>query len=230
MRICVAGSDDDAVTALVAALGALRKEPSHPAGDEGSFHLIAAIASTAFTLPQAEAYVIPAQDFLQLGAQEGLYPAFVWGRLGLLEECLALGAIDAVSLPVDVEELLLRIRGRRRAFANFACRAEALGLEGREAIAFSLLFEAGDAGITRTALCRALWGRSSAGSRRLDVLVSNLRKKLAASMDGSSYVIHARRGMGYAMSKLPVDNLWQSRGKIGKGDGTLVAEGPAEDS
>lgn len=159
--------------------------------------------------PPADIYVLSAVDYLERDPKRRPFPAIVWGRLDLIAECLARGALDGIAVPIDPLELSARLRGRGAALASsFPERlAGELCLDARENRFLALLFLAGPQGLSRSALTWALWGKDLPSSRRLDVLVSGLRKKLHASERGKAIEIRALRGMGYALKSKPVDNL-----------------------
>ena len=164
---------------------------------------------TADPFPPADLYVLSAADYLEREAERRPFPAIVWGRLDLLSECLAKGALDGVALPIDPIELLARLRGRGATLT--VQLPERLGaelrLDARESRILSLLLQAGPQGLSRTALTWAIWGKEFPSSRRLDVLISSLRKKLRSTVHGKVIEIRAERGIGYALRSLPVDNL-----------------------
>jgi len=109
--------------------------------------------------------------------------------------------MDALALPVEPSELVARIEGRcaARAAARPRSISDELGLDPRESRALTLLFEAGPSGLSRTALNWSLWGEDLASSRRLDVMLSSLRRKLKAGERTQSIEIRAQRGAGYRL-------------------------------
>jgi len=145
--------------------------------------------------------VLSAVDYLERDPERRPFPALVWGRLDLVAECLARGALDGLAVPVDPMELLARLRGRSAALASSLPKdlAAELCLDAREDRFLALLFQAGPQGLSRSALTWALWGKELPSSRRLDVLVSVLRKKLQSSERGKAIEIRALRGIGYAL-------------------------------
>jgi len=163
--------------------------------------------------PPSDLYVLPSAEFLSLPAEARPTPCIVWGRLDLIADCLAQGALDALTLPLDPAELVARIIGRRESLKPPLPQGlmTQLDLGARERQALVILSRAGAGGLSRTALSWALWGRELPSSRRLDVLISGLRKKLEDWKGGESLTIKAERGLGYALHEKPVDKLWQSR-------------------
>jgi DNA-binding response OmpR family regulator len=159
--------------------------------------------------PSADIYVLAAVDYLEREPDRRPFPAIVWGGLDLVAECLARGALDGLAVPIDPLELSARLRGRSAALASSLSTelSTELRLDARENRFLALLFLAGPSGLSRSALTWALWGKDLPSSRRLDVLVSGLRKKLRSSERGKTIEIKAFRGMGYALKSDPVDNL-----------------------
>ncbi|MDA8409371.1 MAG: helix-turn-helix domain-containing protein [Treponema sp.] len=154
-------------------------------------------------------YVLAATEYLARPIGRRPTPAIVWGRLDLLAECLAQGALDCVALPVDAPELTARLHGRLSALSALLPPdlAAELGLDARENRLLTLLWQAGASGLSRAVLTWALWGGEFTASRRLDVLISGLRKKLRNTSPGRKLTIHAGRGIGYALKVEPVDKL-----------------------
>ncbi|MEI6386475.1 MAG: winged helix-turn-helix domain-containing protein [Spirochaetota bacterium] len=167
--------------------------------------------------PVAECYLLRAPAYLGMTRHDRPFPVIALGSPGLLYQCLREGAIDFVSYPADAEELVARILARVAILTEQgAAEADESPLLGdtrmgkREARLLGLLRLAGGATVTREALQYSLWGEVQSGSRRLDVLVSCLRGKLAAGSGYGSLEIVAERGEGYALRDRPVDNLCKS--------------------
>lgn len=167
--------------------------------------------------PEAECYLLRATDYLGMPRSDRPFPVIALGSHGLLYRCIREGAIDYLSYPADATELIARILARVAALTEQEAdaSAEAALSEGRrmgsrESRLLGLLTLAGGATVTREALQYSLWGEVLPGSRRLDVLVSGLRGKLAARDKYSALEIVAERGEGYALRGKLVDNLCES--------------------
>lgn len=163
------------------------------------------------SFPVADFYVLSASDYLSIPSKRRPVPTLVWGRLDLISDCLGQGALDAVAVPLDPAELSARILGRSAAnpFGTEAATPSDLKLGHHESLALGMLLRAGQQGLSREALSWALWGEEIGNSRKLDVLVSGIRKKLRGSEWGLRYQLKAHRGLGYRLCEQPVDNLWQ---------------------
>lgn len=130
---------------------------------------------------------------------------------------LQLGAEDYIVKPVDLKEMLLRIKRIEKLssaqnassfidFGNFLLDmtgsrvvypdGESASLSRSEYLLVQLLMDAGDRIITRAAIAEDLFRSPAAeNSRAIDVLVSKLRRKLDPSGDASP--IWSVRGEGY---------------------------------
>lgn len=130
---------------------------------------------------------------------------------------LQLGAEDYIVKPVDLKEMLLRIKRIEKLnvaqdassfidFGNFLLDmtgsrvvypdGDSASLSRSEYILVQLLMDAGDRIITRSAIAEDLFRSPAAeNSRAIDVLVSKLRRKLDPSGDASP--IWSVRGEGY---------------------------------
>lgn len=150
---------------------------------------------------------------------------------------LQLGAEDYIVKPVDLKEMLLRIKRIEKLnvaqdassfidFGNFLLDmtgsrvvypdGESASLSRSEYLLVQLLMDAGDRIITRSAIAEDLFRSPAAeNSRAIDVLVSKLRRKLDASGDASP--IWSVRGEGYRFTArrrppatAPTDTRWPS--------------------
>jgi DNA-binding response OmpR family regulator len=127
------------------------------------------------------------------------------------------GAIDYLVAPLDRVEFEARARARLEfpipiAFRpkpgeRFSQWADAIGLNLRERRLCRLLFQSLDGSITREAMSYSLWGNIKPGSRRLDMAVAELRRKLSSNDRTASAVIESVRNFGYRLTYQPVHNL-----------------------
>lgn len=114
---------------------------------------------------------------------------------------------------MDPLELAARVEARLRLFFSGLEGGDSIlpGLPGRQGRLFYILLRAEGRILSRESLSVALWGSTGEGSRRLDMLVSKLRSRLAASKGFEGHRIRAFRNEGYALYSEPVDNLCEIR-------------------
>jgi DNA-binding response OmpR family regulator len=138
------------------------------------------------------------------------FPALVYGSLDLLAYSLREGALDFVVAPPAAAEVAARLRGRidtfetglRGADPGVSKLREELSTSPRELRLLRLLIMAEGKVLTRESLSSALWGIHSPGSRKLDMLVSALRKHLDANPELTHWKIQALRNEGYSLVRL----------------------------
>jgi two-component system response regulator TctD len=146
--------------------------------------------------------------------------ATAYRDLDLLRRLLARGVDEVVFKPLVMEEfgarLLGRLAARRRSApaAGSACLrfvpatgsalctrfGRRIALSGSEARALAVLVEAGGAVVTREALAQQVHGEAwDPSSRRIDALVSRLRRKLACEHCGVQRELSTVHGLGYRL-------------------------------
>ena len=162
--------------------------------------------------PEADLLVVPA-DRLAPAVASGP-PVIACGPAALMRTAFLSGCVDYLRDPWTPEELVLRAESvlRRQAsrftFAGGAARWEGDSLvtpwgsipfsHPQAAILRALLRCRGEV-LARDTLAAVLGSAARRGSRRVDVHVSAIRRRLRALQPGAGAFIHAVRGKGYVV-------------------------------
>lgn len=131
--------------------------------------------------------------------------------------CFDLGAVDYVTKPFGVAELLARIRVRLKARADegeekiqlshgvirlerfiFEGQTESVGLTPSEVDILKELHRHSPRAVSRQDLTRAIWGHGTFSTRTLDTHVARLRKKIELDPADPRHLITVH-GIGYRL-------------------------------